>query len=140
MTLNCPRCNKDVDEHEAGRCMDAWIAEAVMELPPREHTFRYEEGNTPDGTDGWAGFQCSYCDAAVGSAAPCLLYYSTQIADVWTVVDRLQGEPEQFFFGIRRTPAVDGRWHVEFGALFAADENLCLAICRAALKSVTEWR
>jgi len=26
----CPRCGKPVDEHEAGRCLDAWFAEVVM--------------------------------------------------------------------------------------------------------------
>ena len=28
--MNCPHCNTSVDEHEAGRCLDAWVAEAVM--------------------------------------------------------------------------------------------------------------
>ena len=28
--MNCPRCGKPVDEHEAGRCLDAWFAEVVM--------------------------------------------------------------------------------------------------------------
>ena len=31
--LNCPECGVEVDEHEAGRCLDRWVAKDVMGLP-----------------------------------------------------------------------------------------------------------
>ena len=31
--MNCPHCDTSVDEHSSGRCLDAWVAEAVMGNP-----------------------------------------------------------------------------------------------------------
>ena len=31
--MNCPTCNVHIDEHEASRCLDAWVAADIMELP-----------------------------------------------------------------------------------------------------------
>ncbi len=28
--MNCPRCDKEISDHEANRCLDAWIAERVL--------------------------------------------------------------------------------------------------------------
>jgi hypothetical protein len=128
MSLNCPRCDKDVNEHPADRCLDAWVAEVVMGGAREHPQWYWWDGTNPD---------------AKPLTDPTLFpgpKFSANIADVWRIVDWLQGEPEQFFFGIRRTPCIDGGWQVEFGGLLAGDENLCLAICRAALKAVTEER
>ena len=32
--MNCPHCNVHIDKHPASRCLDAWVAEAVMEWKP----------------------------------------------------------------------------------------------------------
>lgn len=39
--MHCPRCQKTVDEHPAGPCMDAWLCEAVLGIPvvPEDHRF-----------------------------------------------------------------------------------------------------
>ncbi|KKK65183.1 hypothetical protein LCGC14_2976710, partial [marine sediment metagenome] len=29
--MKCPHCQIEVDEHEANRCLDAWVAEVVMD-------------------------------------------------------------------------------------------------------------
>lgn len=28
--IRCPHCETEIDEHKANRCLDAWVAEAVM--------------------------------------------------------------------------------------------------------------
>lgn len=31
--MNCPHCAVNISEHPASRCLDAWVAEAVMKKP-----------------------------------------------------------------------------------------------------------
>ena len=28
--IKCPTCGVEIDEHSAGRCLDAWVASVVM--------------------------------------------------------------------------------------------------------------
>ena len=74
--MNCPRCGKPVDEHEAGRETDACFAEVVM-----GHTVHYidEVGGAWWGeTDG------------PGERGYPLRHYSTDIAAAWEGLEQMQ--------------------------------------------------
>ena len=131
--LRCPRCNVTVDEHPANRCLDVWVAEAVI---------------------GWrktSPLWCAYPPSFVGEMEeyrwPARLgvqpvpKYSTSIAEAWEVVERLEklgfiwnmtaGEinllrPEWVTSDLARSvPCISGK-----------AERTPWAICRVALKAV----
>jgi len=64
---NCPHCDTSVDEHDSGRCLDAWVADGVMDLTVHPSAF---------GND-WVTVRGVVPD------------YSTDIAAAWEVVGRL---------------------------------------------------
>jgi len=126
-TLICPHCNTDVDEHPASRCLDAWVATTVM----------------------WLDLGGDASDWLTREAAK---HYSTDIAVAWEIVDWIRS---------RQTPVevmgdewYDGGWwrmrvydptgkritaegYTEVEGPEREEPNVCLAICRAALKSMT---
>ena len=123
--MNCPHCGTDVDEHEAGRCLDAWVAEAVMGL----------QRVMIDPEDGEALFKRQPGALSYGFVPQ----YSISIAAAWEVVGRW---PERGLFRLEG-PYFDG-WEVgrlddmaEFQFLARA-KSAPLAICRAGLKGVGE--
>jgi len=142
--LRCPRCNETVDEHPANRCLDAWVAEVVMGLPPREHAIRWEQGWTPEGDDGWSGFQCSYCDASEKTDDPCVRHYSRWIAEAWEVVEKLSGlgvvsvaSGDDRLGGLHMCEFIPWGCYMGRGGLLRIEaDTYPLAICRAALKAV----
>jgi hypothetical protein len=69
--MNCPECKVHVDEHEAGRCMDAWVAEKVMD----------EQGWN------WHGAFGHKRERVVAYET---LHYSTDIAAAWKVVEKME--------------------------------------------------
>ena len=134
--LLCPHCDTSVDEHEAGRCLDAWVAEAVM-------GWRWEPAK-----DGWLVFTPDGEEVAwletYGGYGP---KYSTDIVAAWEVVGcsslslvktkegwlagqyDLEEEYLDVEFGV-----IDGR----FSRGYATADIAPLAICRAALKAMGE--
>lgn len=63
--MNCPYCNTHIDEHPASRCLDAWVAETVMDGDVRPD---------PDGDGIWVWFKKNW---GYSDVVP---YYSTSIA------------------------------------------------------------
>lgn len=70
--MNCPTCGLNIDEHPANRCLDAWVAGAVIELtictchiPP---------------VSGFDTMRCIDCGGAIYPD------YSTDIVAAWEVV------------------------------------------------------
>lgn len=71
---------------EAGRELDALVAEKVMGLSLEHLPTVYEKGNTEDGQDGWSGFVCPKCRRSQDMLdEPCAKAYSTNIAAAWEV-------------------------------------------------------
>ena len=70
--MNCPHCSVHIDEHEASRCLDAWVAEVVMghsDIRKREESWEY----------------CLYTgDCHEPYGVNC--FFSTSIAAAWVVV------------------------------------------------------
>lgn len=121
--IACPRCGLDVDEHLANRCMDAWVAEAVMgwekcciSTLPEKLDYTHWKTDTLDGM--W------YVQASLDWSP------STQIADAWLVVEKLAPLGQLLLDG-----TLSGDWHCEVvGDTQAEAETAPLAICRAALR------
>jgi len=118
--IRCPHCDTSVDEHEAGRCLDAWVAEDLMGWT------RSVAGNYP--------WQMTPPHGLVGRLKVYLVpKYSTDIAAAWEVVGRVREGKGN----------CDMQWRVEWGFSFGSDfyswaPTAPLAICRAALKAVGE--
>ena len=122
---NCPHCETKVDQHEAGRCLDAWVAERVME----HDTFSEEVYGELLWYEG---------DRSKNYVLP---LYSTEIAAAWEVRARLSDmwHPD-YLFHLSGPFDIDS-WRVQredpFGSKpFATGATAEIAICRAALKSV----
>lgn len=136
--MNCPHCGTEVDEHEATRCLDAWVAQIATGESLEHLPVVYEEGTTRDGTDGWSTFVCPKCrnPEEVLVSEPCCQYYSTSIKAAWEVVEKL-GADVTHDIGVHYNGfqwfcewGKEGEMHIET-ALSAP-----LAICRAAIKAV----
>jgi hypothetical protein len=110
-----------IDEMQAGREMDALVAEKVMELPKdlisTHGPLFYTRKN---------GTQVKIKE---------IQYYSTEIAAAWEVVEKLRETGKHFF--IRDTG--NNEILVKFSYLYGTGtiaNTVPLAICRAALKDV----
>ena len=126
--MNCPHWDTSVDEHEAGRCLDAWVAEDIMGK------------KISDSFPGVVGMIEDRRVAGVG-VGKWIRPYSTDIAAAWEVVER-GGIWEIKYVNIDALELKPGTWQtlVKFltkdSATKAYGETVPLAICRAALKSV----
>ena len=136
--IRCPNCDTSVDEHDSGRCLDAWVSEVVFgepakwwEVPGHRHDY-------------WKD---------TGTVITELSHYSTDIAAAWEVVEKLgfsiwcAGGPDVWEWGAGYWDWEDGKQDLLVYVLEdnAASERLSpisatahLAICRAALKAMGE--
>lgn len=118
---------------EAGRELDALVAEHVIGQTDFNHTgFFWEEGMMEDG-DGWDGFYCPRCNSSESDkVAKCAKRYSTDIAAAWQVVE--MDIAQMTLWRSRFKPCLvsvhlcigDDHYH-------AYAPTVPLAICRAAL-------
>lgn len=87
--MNCPHCNTHIDEHPASRCLDAWVAEAVMGWQPITH---FHGSPIADGWTGfWDGewFRWTECPESDEPDASELWLPSIDIAAAWQVVEKI---------------------------------------------------
>ena len=149
--MNCPRCGKPIDEHEAGTCMDAWVAKTVMGLNISHLGVVWEEGYMEDGMDGWDGFVCPRCKTpeSMLDKVPCAKHYSTDISAAWEVVERFRkgdySHPKNITVAcVIEMTVYDGVSHEDCGVRIysptqsivdAYANEMSLAICRAALRA-----
>lgn len=118
--MNCPHCETHIDEHEATRCLDAWIAEVVMghsDIRKQEDSWEY----------------CLYTgDCHEPYGVNC--FFSTSISAAWLVVEKFG---DGGFITIQGY-LYDGRtnyWYVgKRGHIGSRAETFPLATCRAAIK------
>lgn len=148
MTPTCPTCGVSILEHPAGRCLDAWVAERVMGLDTSAHLeVRYEEGNTPDGKDGWSGFICPRCHNPEDmlDTEPCCKHYSTSIAYALKALDEMKLSGWDIFMeNAAHNRIRKNEWwcmldnnKCEIGYSASCPE-LPLAICRASILAMEE--
>jgi hypothetical protein len=125
--------NEEIMKLEAGPEMDLLIAEKIFGHRVISHRPPTIWIDNPDDKEN-GGFS-SHCGC-----------YSTNIESAWNVVEKLQTEPYEFFFGIEKTPSIPyaktgkPHWHVEFGGKKTFADTAPLAICRAALLCATNSR
>ncbi len=141
--MNCPHCNTHIDEHGVSRCLNAWIAEAIMggveTMNFQEKSECYWRFDTPEGKSMLVNskvFQGSIL------WSPC-----TKIADAWEVAEKMADEQMPKHVGPTmlhrlRQCGMKGWgviWCSDFGytrEIFA--QTAPLAICRAAIKAQKE--
>ncbi len=78
--MNCPHCETEIDEHEASRCLDAWVAKAVMDelalmSPSPIYVGRFDWVKKGD-----------WYVASENDSPYRVPYYSVNIAAAWEVV------------------------------------------------------
>ena len=130
--LNCPECGVEIDEHDAGRCLDAWVAEKIMDDNPH-----------------WLGDGIEVNILSIGESGDEVLHYSTNIAAAWQVVEKMRDSglcPTVYWDDGDDIPDCTG-WQVcmahygntedEFRLYDGWASTAPLAICRAAIKAVS---
>jgi hypothetical protein len=136
---------EDILKMEAGREMDALIAEKVMGQTDFSHVgFFWSEGTTEDGKDGWDGFQCPRCNAADRDTGKCCKHYSTDIKAAWEVVEKITSKCNIFSFDLTKDD--NGKYSAGFERKMedyhpqwtGFCDSAPLTICRAALLVVSE--
>ena len=161
--MNCPNCNKTINEHEAGPCLDLWIIEDVLKWEKKVES--YTGDLLPEGSYFilWIPQDDHPCITGVSQAfdkdgnnlrankrnplgvwdeSPSYNYslqFSTNISATWELLERV--EKNLGIFKIMRY-AYEGRsnyWGFEVHhKVMAQAETAELAICRAMLKVFSE--
>ena len=137
----CPTCGVGITEHEASRCLDAWVAQKVMGWYQRY--IEDIEGNW-DPMANEPEFLYKPGDAYDPRRVHC---YSTHIAAAWQVGERMLGQGFEVSLGSWNQR--DGRvWKFDFftehesgrmGTIACSDapiDQFPLAICRAAIMAM----
>ena len=140
--MNCPECDKAVEEHDAGHCMDTWVAEAVMgwrrmtyaeafpgwesHVNDNRLTMHWHDPNGQfEGTSGIGEMVLAEDDEDYECPQQAWSP-STQIADAWMVFESVPASDRSISEG----------WNCYFLAreqVHACAATAPLAICRAAL-------
>ena len=132
--LHCPTCGFEIDEHEAGPCLDAWAATDVMKWKWNDSL---GWGNRPYWTDKTETEEGPACD----DWSP-----STDIAAAWMLVEKLDAdgwainilyyEKSAEVYFCREIPRTAGAgWVI---AEPKCPGPLSLSITRAAIKAKSE--
>ncbi len=133
--LLCPHCKTPIDEHEANRCLDGWVALSVTALELRMYPGALNPHHYPN--DDW---NKDY-EGDMRHTRP-VPEHSTDIAAAWDVVEKLISkglfpgvgyDEETWEVWIFLDEPIEGQMgsHIK-----SRDPNEKLAICRAALKAV----
>ena len=128
--LHCPTCGVEIDEHEAGRCLDVWAAEVVMgyslmrwiDYPTREP--RILKMSKMSGT--WR-----------------VPDYSTDISASWTLIEKFREDPLSHTTATSFVDAIADATDANQDDFMADVYNLMmgltpLTITRAAIKAVSQ--
>jgi len=129
---NCPYCGTHIDDHPASPCLNAWVAEDVMEW------WNVSEG------DGWFGFHFVKIEGAAMPVYDPVPHFSDSIIAAWQVVEMLR---QNYYvdIGVDDNGAQvqldclhvnnlgNTRWQLAFVGSTRAN-TAPLAICRTAIK------
>ena len=130
--MKCPHCDISIDEHEAARCFDAWIAEDVMGLCSHLLEFEWTD------KEGDRYCECGKCGETIKH--PELKCYGTSIEAAWEVVKKLNSSGHVVEI-IHDCVAWSVVFHnIDTDERFTADwkQSLEAQICKAALKATVE--
>jgi len=120
--LHCPECGVHIDEHLAGRCLDAWIGGSIMNL----------DRVIIDDEDGEAIYK-RYPSAIAWGFVPS---YSTDIAATWEVVEKITEPPKDIETSRRMSNTIFSRWFDTANLWACSASEASLEICRAVIKAV----
>ena len=134
--MNCKRCNRPIDDHQAGPETDACVAVVVMEWRQLEDGGPLVHPNT----------NLIYGYDKKDDIAEYVPHYSTSITDAWKVIEKMSGLQLPNHVGptmLHRLRECSGKgWGVIFcsdfgykGEFFAPTPEL--AICRASLEALS---
>lgn len=126
---------------QAGRELDALVAEKVMGLAPEQWPFVCEVDKHDTAGDVW----CSDCQEETDKTARVPLHYSTDISAAWQVVERLH--EKGYALTLHNEPDEDAgyTWGASVGGDSADafveswEDTAPMAICTAALRTVTQF-
>lgn len=128
----------EIDNLEAGPELDTLIAERVMGwvVGPEEYVHGHNM-HVGSFERSWVGSKCDGRTWLVGGFKP-----STDIAAAWQVVEKLKGNPGDDLKDWHWNPEIvwldDNRgWAVVFNEQEASAPTAPLAICRAALRAIS---
>ena len=121
--MNCPRCETEIDEHEANRCLDGWVAEAVMEWKRQTIFIGGDETEV-------------LMHPSIFREFDQFPHYSTSIAAAWEVVERLHEKSHHAAINLGRQGNIASFRKYGTEKMFLEHAPaIQLAICRAALKA-----
>ncbi len=137
--MNCPRCDTEISEHQAGPETDACVAVVVMGSTQPIYVHSYPHIDPVYTDDGCWACSPSYYKGDVCEWEP--MRFSTLIAEAWKVVEKI-AKTYYVDIGVDKHGAQvqidafeDGQWEIGFVESTRA-ETTELAICRAALKAM----
>jgi len=156
MTPTCPTCGTELLEHPANRCLDAWVAVAVMKWIPwveQRGKYQYVVWQKPNKSAPWYGSQNP--EAQRERYSPLIKFdphkhieaglhkFSTDIAAAWEVVNEVTSKG--FYFDLSYDLCA---WTATFRnangglpiSVNTTKSNPSEEICRAALLAVMEER
>jgi hypothetical protein len=138
--LKCPYCGTHIDEHEATRCLDAWVANKVLGIYVRKSV------------DDFGGFlplmTCETMGSFAGRREEPILYYSGEFLLMEALIDRMCkrlaefDESVQIIFiddvvvcnlGITYDP-----YDVDTVEFWGQAKTAPLAMCRASIKACND--
>lgn len=132
----CPNCGTDIDEHEAGQCLDEWVATVIMQEPKPIYDYPWEQALFESSRSWWGNWtwRAVYSEGDVAGWSP--RSFSTQIEAAWRVLERFR------FFDINYDESENEAllyWveivHNCARVYEAQAKTPPLAICRAAIKA-----
>ena len=152
--MQCPHCDIAITEHEASRCLDAWVAEVVMGwkpyriiqynilYPPSRQAFCDEHPVLYREFDPEMSYEFDsehFYDSRVpdGFTQPIVPAYGTSITDAWEVVEKLNSSGHVVEI-VNDCVAWSVRFtNLDSGKKYVSDWKCSLEtqICRAALEA-----
>ena len=147
--MNCPHCKTEIDEHEANRCLDAWVAERVF---GKRIEFKKGAATAWQNDKAVMWFPNDFVDLddkstymhTIDGYTGMVHFYSTFIAAAWEVVGQMTAPDTgaggdswklEWLAGSYRAGFGYGKKAKDVTYWKAIADTAPLAICRAALKA-----
>ena len=117
--MTCPHCGIGVEEHGAGRCLDAWVACTIFAKRVKDY--------------GKFGWRCE-------DTADAVFRYSSDISCAWEIVKWFHNDNDCLSLAYVLQPHEGMKWEARFRIVdvWAIADTAPLAICRAALLAMEE--
>jgi hypothetical protein len=138
----CPHCGVGIRQHEASRCLNAWVSQVVLDKPLVRHDAICINGRWYDGEVWLCENENPAKPLAGRSIHGALRPFSWNVAVAWDVVEEMIDRGyDTSIDNYRRAD----KWGVDFYMAHASDaiavangKTLELAICRAAILALEE--